>query len=141
MQKAELMPEIFILKIKDIQPSQLYISSTKLANIYVKFNFITTGAITPVPVKKLGEDIIYTDGHTRAFALYERGENEIRAYWDEDDLDLGEYEICVGWCKDEGIFTIADLKDRVVSPDDFQKLWIRRCQMMQNELKAGRDTE
>ena len=133
------MAENFVMNINDIQPSQLYISSSKLANIFEKFNYITTGAITPVPVKKLGADVIYTDGHTRAFALSQQGETEIRVCWDEDDLDLDEYATCVAWCKDEGIFRISDLSDRIIPPDDYQKLWIRRCHLMHNELKAGRN--
>lgn len=135
------MPEIHVMKINDIQPSQLYISSSKLANIYEKFNHITTGAITPVPIKKLGKDTIYTDGHTRAFALAQQGEEEIRVFFDEDDMDWQAYEICVGWCKEEGIFRISDLADRIISPDDYEILWLRRCHLMQNELKANRNNE
>ncbi len=128
------MPEIFILKLNEIQPSQLYISSSKLARVRKTFNYLTTGALTPVTVKKLGDDIIYTDGHTRAFAAFMNNQTEIRAVWDEDDEDWEAYKICVQWCKDEGIHKIADLKDRVIPSDEYEKLWLNRCRDMHKEL-------
>jgi len=83
--------------------------------------------LEPIPVKKLGSDVIFTDGHTRAFAAFLRRALELKVIWEEDEWDTGEldreaYEICVQWCKVEGIFTIAGLKDRVIVPEDYRVL-------------------
>ncbi len=54
-------------------------------------------------------------------------------------MDWEAYRICVQWCRQEGIDTIADLQDRIVEPDDYQVLWLDRCRIMQEELQAARN--
>jgi 16S rRNA (guanine(1405)-N(7))-methyltransferase len=56
-------------------------------------------------------------------------------YWENEELDWDAYEICVEWCKKEGIRTIADLKNRVVPQKDYETLWHRRCEEMQQSLE------
>ncbi|MGQ9530510.1 MAG: hypothetical protein ACUVQX_03135 [Candidatus Bathycorpusculaceae bacterium] len=78
------------------------------------------------------------DGHTRAFAAYLNGFSEVPVYWEHEELDWDEYKICVRWCKKEKIHTIADLKNRVVSQEDYERLWYRRCEKMQKNLELRR---
>jgi len=89
-------------------------------------------------VKKLGKRVILTDGHTRALAAFLRGIQEIRVYWDEEDLDDDAYKICVRWCKKEGVTSIPDLKDKVVSAEEYDTFWAQRCQKMVQRLDANR---
>jgi hypothetical protein len=133
--------ELFVLDMMKIQPSQLFVSSSKLDRIFRKFDHITTNAITPVHVLELDGQLIYTDGHTRALALFLRGETKIRAYWDTDELDLDAYRKCVQWCRDEDIRTIVDLKDRILMPDDYQVKWLKRCRDMHRLLRENRKTD
>jgi len=51
-------------------------------------------------------------------------------------LDWNEYKICVNWCKNEGIRSIADLTDRIVSQKEYDVLWLKRCEKMQQELAS-----
>jgi hypothetical protein len=88
----------------------------------------------PLPVKKLAGKIIFTDGHTRALALYLKGYTEIKAVWDEDDLDWKAYENCLRWCEQEKIFSIADLQNRILSKKDYENKWLLRCRKMQKSL-------
>jgi hypothetical protein len=60
---------------------------------------------------------------------------DIDVYWDEDELDWEAYEICLQWCEDDGIHTIADLAGTVVSVEDYERLWLKRCREMQEKLK------
>jgi len=92
----------------------------------------------PIPIKQLNDDVIYTDGHTRSFAAHLNGLEKDSVFWDEDDLDWEAYEICVKWCKDEGIYTIADLKNRVVDSEGYRRLWHKRCDIMHEELETKR---
>jgi hypothetical protein len=124
---------MFKMKLNQIQPSQLYICIDKLAA--VKENWEST---EPIPIKNLNGNIIFTDGHTRAFYAHQQGFDEIEVYWDEDELDWEAYQICVDWCKDAGIFTIADLENRIVNQQDYKKLWYDRCEKMQEELEEER---
>ena len=132
------MVEVFRMRLEDIQPSQLYISFQKLCNVMKRFNPSDLGSIEPIPVKKLGEDVIFVDGHTRAFAAYLCGVSEVPVYWEDEELDWEAYEICVEWCKESGIRRISDLKNRVVPQKDYETLWYKWCEDMQRELEKKR---
>ncbi|HVP15933.1 MAG TPA: nucleotidyltransferase [candidate division Zixibacteria bacterium] len=95
-------------------------------------------SVKPIPVKKIGKQVVLVDGHTRAFAAFLFGLSDVAVYWEDEDLDWEEYEICVEWCKEEGIRTISDLKNRIVSDKDYQVLWLDRCERMQKDLEARR---
>jgi len=129
----------FVMRLDEMQPSQLFISSAKLSQVIAGFDQAGPGSLAPIPVKELCGKIIMTDGHTRALAALLSGLTEVRVFWDEDELDWEAYEICVQWCEEEGIHTIADLKGRIVPPEDYQRLWLGRCEEMQHELEARRD--
>ncbi|MCE7746730.1 MAG: hypothetical protein GPJ52_16505 [Candidatus Heimdallarchaeota archaeon] len=53
------MDSIFLMNLKDIQPSQLYISKRKLAKIQEKLDPNKKEGLEIIPVKKLGTDIVY----------------------------------------------------------------------------------
>ncbi|MEM2087828.1 MAG: ParB/Srx family N-terminal domain-containing protein [Thermoproteota archaeon] len=124
------MAKIFKMRLEDIQPSQLYISFKKLCEVMKRFNPSDPGSMEPIPVKKLGDDVIFVDGHTRAFAAFLCGISEVLVYWEDEQLDWEAYEICVEWCKESGIRSISDLKNRVVSQKDYEILWHKRCEDM-----------
>lgn len=121
------MKKVFFRDIDTIQPSQLYISSSRLEGVKSFFDPQDPESYDPVPILRLKNDIIFTDGHTRAYYGWSKGLEKIKVQWDEDDLDLEAYRKCVKWCKEEGIKTISNLKDRVIQKKKFQKLWIERC--------------
>ncbi len=137
------MESVFLFPLAQLQPSQLYISKAKLADVLAWWQPPTLETLEPVPIKRLnGTDgrirVIYTDGHTRAFAAHRLGFTEIPVVWDEDELDWEAYQICVDWCLDVGIHTIADLEGRVISPEQYEAFWHDRCQVMQDELARQR---
>ncbi|MBN1460871.1 MAG: ParB-like nuclease domain-containing protein [Armatimonadetes bacterium] len=129
------MSDPFSLPLCDLQPSQLYISTEKLASVLREFD---PNQIEPVPVRRSGGDIVMTDGHTRAFAAHLAGCEAVPVVWDEDELDWEAYEICVQWCKEEGIFWVGDLVGRVLGPADYERLWRGRCREMHGQLASTR---
>lgn len=135
---VSLMTETFMMKLNEIHPSQLYISSEKLSEVMKTFDSNKPKSIEPIPIKKLGNKIIFVDGHTRAFAAFLHNLSEVLVYWEDEELDWDAYEICVEWCKKEGIHTIGNLKCRVVPQKDYEILWYRRCEKMQQDLEAKR---
>ena len=134
------MAKSFPMRLDRVQPSQLYISAEKLAEITKSFNLSNPCSPEPIPIKKLSDDIVFVDGHTRAFAAFLQGLSEVPVYWEYEELDWEAYKICVKWCKDAGIRAIADLMNRVVSKDDYEVLWLDRCARMQAKLEARRRT-
>lgn len=131
------MNEIFFLELSKIQPSQLFISKRKLRKVKKKMTQ-NNGTIDPIPIKKIGEELVYTDGHTRAFAAFKMGINKIPVEWEDENLDWEMYEVCVKWCKDNGIFTIKDLENRIVTHKKYKIVWYERCKIMQKEIEKNR---
>lgn len=134
------MTNMFQMKLDSVQPSQLYINSEKLRYV-MRHLRSKPDFIKPIPVKKLGNQVVLVDGHTRAFAAFLLGFSEIPVLWEDEELDWDEYEVCVRWCKEEGIHAISDLKNRVVSPKDYQVLWLDRCARMQKDLEEKRKAQ
>ncbi|MGC8940381.1 MAG: hypothetical protein ACP5KU_07805 [Candidatus Bathyarchaeia archaeon] len=132
------MAKTFMMKLDKIQPTQLFISSEKLSEVMKTFNPKNPESMEPIPVKKLGNEIIFVDGHTRAFAAFLHGFSQVPVYWENEELDWEEYKICLKWCKREKIRTIADLKTRIVPQKDYEILWYKRCEKMQKNLELKR---
>lgn len=95
--------------------------------------------LEPIPIKELDGNLVSTDGHTRLLAWFLHGHKEVECVWEDLEMDWDAYRIYVQWCEEEKIETIADLKDRIIDPDEYQVLWLDRCRVMQDELKASRD--
>jgi hypothetical protein len=132
------MNKEIIMNLYEIQPSQLYVNLVKLENVLSWFKPEDINSYDAIPIRKLNNKIIFTDGHTRAYAAYLKGIDEIKVYWDEDDLDWNAYQICVDWCNDENITSIKDLEGRVTSDEEYKVLWLERCRIMQQELENNR---
>lgn len=131
--------ETFEINLVDLQPSQLYISADKLAKVERSVRDATVRP-EPLPVKQLGARIVLTDGHTRAFAAYRVGARSIPVHRETDELDWEAYEICVQWCLDEGIRSIADLQTKIVTADQYEGLWYARCRALHERLARQRAT-
>jgi len=74
----------------------LYVSSEKLSRVMEVLDSRGAGSLEPVPVKELNGEIVSTDGHTRALALYMKGFSEVEVEWEDTDLDWEAYEIAPG---------------------------------------------
>lgn len=128
------MSKDILMNLNDIQPSQLYINSQKLKNVLKWFTPNDYESYDALPIKNLNGKIIFTDGHTRAYATYIKGFKTIKVCWDDDELSWNSYEICVDWCIANGINSIEDLKGRVIEPSEYKILWLDRCRNMHNQL-------
>ena len=129
--------EIFLIDLLSIQPTQLYINAAKVNKVRQFYNPISIQTLPPIPIAKLEDKIIFTDGHTRAFVAYQAGLKKIRVYWDSEDLDWEVYRVCLDWCITEGIKSIKDLENRVVHSKEYKKLWIARCKVAREGIKKN----
>ena len=125
----------FYIKIDELQPSQLYINKHKLKKVDNYLSSINLDEMTPLPVKKIGNDIFLTDGHTRAYVLNKNGKENVKVYYDHDELDWVQYLICVNWAKEAGIYKVSDLENRIIENDKYKKLWINKCEKMQEDIE------
>jgi hypothetical protein len=132
------MGETFKLYLHEIQPSQLYISQAKLDAVINGRNMGDLSMYAPIPIKEIDGELVSTDGHTRGIAWLLEGYEEVEVEWETFELDWEAYEICIQWCKDEGITSIADLMNRVISHNEYEILWYERCRIMHEELEKKR---
>ncbi len=120
------MNDVFLLDLDLLTPSQLYVSEDKLARVRAWFDG-TVSSMHPVPVMPLAGRLLLTDGHTRAVAAYLAGLRQIPCVWETDDLDRAAYAADISMCAEDGIPTVAALSARIVSGEDYRRLWIGRC--------------
>ena len=132
------LSRVVLLPLSQVQPSQLYISSAKLAQVQAWWWPRRVERLPAIPVVQLDGFIVATDGHTRAFAACRAGLRAIPVVWDVDELDWNAYRICVEWCRAERIRTIMDLEGRVVSPSAYEELWLDRCRRVHERLAEMR---
>lgn len=132
------MTDIRELKLRDLQPSQFYISEKKLHDIRVWFDPEDLSGFESIPVKLLDDIPVMTDGHTRAVAALMRGLDSVPLCWDEDELDWEMYRRCVQECRKQDILSPADLLGRVVAEDRYEEKWNKWCDRMQAEVIRDR---
>ena len=123
--------------LKDLQPSQFYISQAKLSNIQAWFHNDDLSNFEPLPVKVLDGIPILTDGHTRAVAALLAGLESVPLVYDEDELDWKLYRYCVKQCKQRGIHSPYDLVDRVISAYEYEEKWIGWCEQISSKLQQN----
>jgi hypothetical protein len=133
------MGNLFKIKLSKIQPSQLYISKQKLVSVKEIFNPEDLSTLKEIPVKKIDKEVFYTDGHTRAFAAYQAGLKRIPVIWEDEELDWESYKVCIKWCKDAEIYSIADLSRRVIDQKDYEILWYKRCRELHKKIAEIRN--
>lgn len=122
------------LTLKDLQPSQLYISDKKLRAVESWFDASDLTNFHAIPIKLLDNQPVITDGHTRAVAALRAGLDSVPLVWDEDELSWGMYRICVAACKKQAIDSPEDLLPRIISENDYIEKWDKWCDRMQAKI-------
>ena len=130
--------EIHDLTLKDLQPSQFYISEKKLQAVegWLAADDLTN--FEPIPVKLLVGTPVMTDGHTRAVAALRAGLASVPLVWDDDELDWDMYRACVAACRKQAIRSPIDLLSRIIPEDAYREKWDRWCDRLHAELLQSR---
>ncbi len=126
------------VELKDLQVSQFYISNAKLEEIKKWFNKDDLSNFDAIPVKIIDDDIVMTDGHTRAVLAIMNDINKVPLVWESDDLSWDMYQECVKECKRQNIKSPYDLLSRIVDEDEYKDKWDKWCDNMQKEVKERR---
>ena len=122
------------LKLKDLQPSQFYISEKKLADVKRWLNPNDLTSFEPIPVKILDGVPVMTDGHTRACAAIMAGLERVPLAWDEDELSWDMYRKCVEECRARGVFSPIDLQNYIINENEYAEKWDKWCDKMQEDV-------
>ena len=125
-------------KLKDLQPSQFYISEKKLRDVEAWLDPADLSRFAPIPVKLLDGSPVMTDGHTRAVAALRAGLDAVPLVWEEDELSWDLYRACVAACRERGIASPGDLLPRILSEEEYLEKWDAWCDRMQAALARSR---
>ena len=114
------------VKIKDLHPTQLYLSEKKLQDIQMLYQSVERQNINPISVLAFGDCLLITDGHHRAYQALLAGRDTISAEWDKDGGDEL-YHLYMQACEERKIYSILDLKNRTLSQDEYEAKWYNWC--------------
>ncbi|NPA80698.1 MAG: ParB N-terminal domain-containing protein [Thermotogae bacterium] len=123
---------MFWCHVREVQPSQTYLSRKLLERAILT---VKGGILRPFPVRRMDGRIVLLDGHHTAFALVRAGFAYIPCRYDTDPVDMEMYRWAVGWALREGITSIPALARRIVSHEDFRRLWVGACEDYKRRLR------
>ena len=114
------------VNIKNLQPTQLYLSEKKLQDIQMLYQSVEKPNINPISVLAFGDYLLITDGHHRAYQALLLGQDTISAEWDKDGSDEI-YALYAQVCEERKIYSILDLKNRILPQDEYEAKWYNWC--------------
>ena len=114
------------VNIKDLHPTQLYLSEKKLEGIQTLYQSAEIINVAPISVLAFGDCLLITDGHHRAYQALLAGRDTISAEWDRDGGDEL-YYLYAQACEERKIYSVLDLKNHIVSQDEYEAKWYNWC--------------
>ena len=124
--------------LKELQPSQFYVSEEKLRKAEQWFNPEDLSNFEPISVKELDGKLVMLDGHTRAVAALNAGLEKVPLIWETEEWDWEMYRRCVHECEQRDVLSPLDLVPRVISAAEYWEKWDAWCDRMQAEVDAAR---
>ena len=114
------------VNITDLHPTQLYLSEKKLQDIQMLYQPEEMSNVAPISILAFGDYLLITDGHHRAYQALLAGRNTISAEWDRDGGDEL-YHLYAQACEERKIYSVFDLKDRILAQDEYEAKWYNWC--------------
>ena len=114
------------VNIKNLHPTQLYLSEKKLKAIQNLYQSAETFNINPISVLAFGDYLLITDGHHRAYQALLLGQDTISAEWDKDGSDEI-YALYAQVCEKRKIYSVLDLKNHILPQDEYEAKWYNWC--------------
>lgn len=114
------------VKITDLHPTQLYLSEKKLQDIQMLYQSEENINVDPISILAVGNRLLITDGHHRAYQALLAGQDTISAEFDQDGGDAL-YALYAQACEERKIDSILDLKNRILPQDEYEAKWYNWC--------------
>ena len=114
------------VNIKDLHPTQLYLSEKKLKDIQMLYQSKEKRNINPISVLAFGNCFLITDGHHRAYQALLVGQDTISAEFDRDGGDEL-YHLYAQACEKRKIYSVLDLKNYILPQDEYEAKWYNWC--------------
>ena len=114
------------VNIKDLHPTQLYLSEKKLEGIQTLYQSSEMINVDPISILAFGDCLLITDGHHRAYQALLAGRDVISAEFDRDGGDEL-YHLYSQACEERKITSVLDLKHRILPQDEYEAKWYNWC--------------
>ena len=114
------------VNIKDLHPTQLYLSEKKLQDIQMLYQSVEKPSINPISVLAFGDRLLITDGHHRVYQALLAGLDTISAEFDRDGGDQL-YRLYAQACEKRKIYSVLDLKNHILPQDEYEAKWYNWC--------------
>ena len=114
------------VNIKNLHPTQLYLSEKKLKAIQNLYQSAETFNMDPISVLAFGDYLLITDGHHRAYQALLIGQDTISAEFDRDGGDEL-YHLYAQACEKRKIYSLLDLKNHILPQDEYEAKWYNWC--------------
>lgn len=114
------------VKIADLHPTQLYLSEKKLQSIQLLYQSEEIINLDPISILAVGNRLLITDGHHRAYQALLAGQDTISAEFDRDGGDEL-YKLYAQACEERKICSVLDLKNRILPQDEYEAKWYNWC--------------
>ena len=122
------------VNIKDLHPTQLYLSEKKLQDIQMLYQSAEIINMDPISVLVFGDRLLITDGHHRAYQALLLGQDTISAKFDRDGGDEL-YHLYAQVCEERKIYSVLDLKNRIIPQDEYEAKWYNWCDGFNQAVK------
>ncbi len=130
------------VRLMELRPNNWYINQAKLDSVREAWKNGKSEKLPPVLVTEIDDELSLIDGHSRAFAAFENGETHINAEFCKLKMIEGSTALYKHIHREgpkQGIETIADLGNRIVSPEEHNRLWIGYCNAWLKDNKTPSD--
>ena len=114
------------VNIRDLHPTQLYLSEKKLHYIQMLYHSVERSNINPISVLAFGDRLLITDGHHRAYQALLLDQDKISVEWDKEGADEL-YHLYAQVCEERKIYSILDLKNHILPQDEYEAKWYNWC--------------
>ena len=114
------------VNIKDLHPTQLYLSEKKLEGIQRLYQSAETIQVDPISILAFGDCLLITDGHHRAYHALLVGQDTISVEFDRDGGDEL-YHLYAQACEERKIYSVLDLKNHILAQDEYEAKWYNWC--------------
>lgn len=114
------------VKITDLHPTQLYLSEKKLHDIQMLDQSVEIINMDPISILAVGNRLLITDGHHRAYQALLAGRDTISAEFDQDGGDEL-YDLYAQACEERKIYSVLDLKNHILPQDEYEAKWYNWC--------------
>ena len=114
------------VKIADLHPTQLYLSEKKLQDIQMLDQSAEIINLDPISILAVGNRLLITDGHHRAYQALLAGQDSISAEFDRDGGDEL-YKLYAQACEERKICSVLDLKNHILPQDEYAAKWYNWC--------------